>query len=54
MIDLAPFKVFSDSNDWFEVWPELALALGAVLVLGLELFRSKELGRRSFAGPIAI
>lgn len=54
MIDLAPFKLFADSNDWFEVWPELALALGAVLVLGLELFRSKELGRRSFAGPIAI
>ena len=22
MIDLAPFKIFADSNDWFEVWPE--------------------------------
>jgi NADH-quinone oxidoreductase subunit N len=30
---------FSNANIWSEIWPELALALGALLILGIDLFR---------------
>ena len=30
---------FFKRNIWSEIWPELSLALGALFVLGLDLFR---------------
>ena len=30
---------FSNANIWSEIWPELALALAALLILGIDLFR---------------
>lgn len=45
---------FSQDNQWFEIWPELTLALGAVLVLTIDLFSKREIGRPSIAGKIAV
>ena len=42
MSNLEDFKPFVEFNDWGAVYPELALALGAIFVLGLELFRKPE------------
>ena len=36
------FLKFSSDNLWFEIWPEMTLVLGAVLILLLDLFSSKE------------
>ena len=33
---------FSQDNLWIELWPELALALGALLVLGIDLFGRRD------------
>ena len=33
---------FSQENLWTEIWPELTLAIGAILILLLDLFLSKE------------
>ena len=33
---------FSEENLWQEIWPELTLAMGAVLILLIDLFSSKE------------
>ena len=33
------YLIFSNDNIWSEIWPELSLALGALFVLGLDLFR---------------
>ena len=43
---------FSNSNIWSEVWPEIALALGALLILGIDLFRKN--GPTSITGIVAI
>ena len=44
------FLSFSQDNLWFEIWPECVLALGAVLVLGIDLFGKRAIGSPSFAG----
>ena len=36
------YLTFSQNNLWIEVWPELTLALGALLVLGIELFGRRD------------
>ncbi|MBT5716401.1 MAG: NADH-quinone oxidoreductase subunit N [Opitutae bacterium] len=43
---------FSNSNIWSEIWPEMALALGALLILGIDLFRKN--GSTSLTGMVAI
>ena len=48
------FLSFSQDNLWFEIWPECILALGAVLVLGIDLFGKRTIGSPSFAGKTAI
>ena len=48
------FLSFSQDNLWFEIWPECVLALGAVLVLGIDLFGKRTIGSPSFAGKTAI
>ena len=44
---------FSQENIWSEIWPELTLALSAVLILGIELFK-KPGSSSSFCGVFAI
>ena len=44
---------FSQENIWSEIWPELTLALGAVLILGIELFKKPGCSS-SFCGVFAI
>ena len=46
------FLNFSNSNIWSEIWPEIVLAVGAILILGIDLFRKN--GSRSSAGILAI
>ena len=46
------FLNFSNSNIWSEIWPEIVLALGAILILGIDLFRKN--GSASFVGILAI
>ena len=36
------FLPFYETNDWARIWPELSLALGAIMILGLELFGKKD------------
>ena len=33
---------FSNTNIWSEIWPELALALAAIVLLGIDLFRKSD------------
>ncbi len=44
---------FSQENLWFEIWPELTLAIGALVVLGINLF-SKSDAQSGLSGKIAI
>ena len=44
---------FSKDNLWIEIWPELTLALGALVVLGLDLFGRRNSGSVR-AGSFAI
>ena len=48
------YLTFSQENLWFEIWPELVLALGAVLVLGIDLFSKRDTLNSSLAGKVAI
>ena len=48
------FLTFSNDNIWYEIWPELVLVLGAVIVLSMDLFSKREKGFPSMAGPFAI
>ena len=51
-IEMDTFLNFSNSNIWSEIWPELTLALGALFILGVDLFRK---GGTSFStGVLAI
>ena len=44
---------FSNENIWSEIWPELTLALSALLILGIDLFRKS--GKTSIStGSLAI
>ena len=54
MNNLEAFKPFVEFSDWVQVWPELALALGAVVLLGVELFRNPGNAKPSHAGALAI
>ena len=47
------YLIFSNENIWSEIWPELSLALGALFVLGLDLFR-KPGSSISLCGLVAI
>ena len=47
------FLTFSKNNLWYEIWPELILALGALLVLAINLF-SKRDNKSGFSGNFAI
>ena len=47
------YLIFSNENIWSEIWPELSLALGALFVLGLDLFR-KPGSSTSLCGLVAI
>ena len=47
------FLNFSNENLWIEIWPELCLALAALLILGLDLFRKPD-SSRLLSGRIAI
>ena len=47
------YLIFSNENIWSEIWPELSLALGALFVLGLDLFR-KPGSNSSLCGQVAI
>jgi len=47
------YLTFSQNNLWIEVWPELTLALGALLVLGIDLFGRRDPGSVK-AGSFAI
>jgi NADH-quinone oxidoreductase subunit N len=44
---------FANDNLWSEIWPELSLCLGAILVLGIDLF-TKSYGLKVKAGTFAI
>ena len=44
---------FSQDNLWYEIWPELALAVGSLVVLGVNLF-SKSDSKTGFSGVLAI
>ena len=46
------FLNFSNSNIWSEIWPEIVLALGAILILGIDLFRKN--GSSISTGMLAI
>lgn len=48
------FLKFSSDNLWFEIWPEMTLVLGAVLILLLDLFSSKEKTYGNRSGIIAV
>ena len=54
MNNLEAFKPFVEFSDWVQIWPELALAIGAVVLLGVELFCNPGHGKRSPAGTLAI
>ena len=45
---------FSDENLWQEIWPELTLAMGAVLILLIDLFSPKEKKGGNFCGTFAV
>ena len=45
---------FSEENLWQEIWPELTLAMGAVLILLIDLFSSKEKKGGNFCGTFAV
>ena len=44
---------FSQDNLWGELWPELSLCLGALLVLGVDLFSNSSNAKKR-AGSLAI
>ena len=44
---------FTQENIWLEIWPELSLALGAILILGIELFKKPQ-SSSSICGVFAI
>ena len=44
---------FSQQNLWFEIWPELTLAIGALVVLGINLFFESD-KQSGFSGKLAI
>ena len=48
------FIRFSEENLWAEIWPELTLAMGAVLILLIELFSSKEKKESNLCGTFAV
>ena len=39
---MGEYLKFTQENIWFEIWPELSLALGAILILGIELFKKPQ------------
>ena len=41
MTNMEAFQIFAEDNMWRQIWPELSLVLGAVLVLLVDLFGSK-------------
>ena len=44
---------FAKDNLWGEIWPELTLCLGALIVLALDLFSNSSVGKKR-AGQFAI
>ena len=48
------FIRFSEENLWAEIWPELTLAMGAVLILLIDLFSSKEKKETNLCGTFAV
>ena len=48
------FIRFSEENLWAEIWPELTLAMGAVLILLIDLFSSKEKKESNLCGTFAV
>ena len=48
------FIRFSEDNLWTEIWPELTLAMGAVLILLIDLFSSKEKNKGNICGAFAV
>ena len=58
LVDLAPFKLFSSSNDWRVLWPEISLGLWALALLVLDLFlperRRACIGRLAIAGQVLL
>ena len=44
---------FAKDNLWAEIWPELSLCLGALIVLALDLFSNSSVGKKR-AGQFAI
>ena len=45
---------FSQENLWTEIWPELTLAMGAILILLFDLFLSKEKKGNNICGAFAV
>jgi NADH-quinone oxidoreductase subunit N len=45
---------FSQENLWTEIWPELTLAIGAILILLFDLFLSKEKKGNNICGTFAV
>lgn len=48
------FIRFSEDNLWTEIWPEITLAMGAVLILLIDLFSSKEKNKGNICGTFAV
>ena len=44
---------FSQENLWYEIWPELSLAIGAIVVLGINLFYKSD-SKNGLSGSLAI
>ena len=47
------FLTFSEENLWFEIWPEFLLAIGALVVLGINLFFKGD-SKSGMSGIVAI
>ena len=54
MTKMEAFQIFAEDNMWRQIWPELSLVLGAVLVLLVDLFGSKGQKNSSLSGSLAI
>ena len=50
---MGEYLKFTQENIWLEIWPELSLALGAILILGIELFKKPQ-SSSSICGVFAI
>ncbi|MAK46818.1 MAG: NADH-quinone oxidoreductase subunit N [Opitutae bacterium] len=54
MTNMDAFQVFAEDNMWRQIWPELSLVLGAVLVLLVDLFGPKQQKKSSLSGSLAV